>query len=184
MKVLSLSSPLPWIVHRGNWKDFRQAFSPLWSYSRGAWVSVSVRICGYTLGHAYGVRVQKVQRVQRVQRVVVAASPQLKKKGARLRRELCRRIVYAPLRGQEKKSLGLTGHWRSGSKVLRAIGRSTKRKVLVCCRLRTCFTRLGNPLQGLHREGHTNRALPVGNTPFYVKKAVKKWESFLHSLFH
>ena len=57
-----------------------------------------VRICGYTLGHAYGVRVQKVQRVQRV---VVAASPQLKKKGARLRRELCRRIVYAPLRGQE-----------------------------------------------------------------------------------
>ena len=34
MKVHSLSSPLPWIVHRGNWKDFRQAFSPLWSYSR------------------------------------------------------------------------------------------------------------------------------------------------------
>ena len=57
MKVLSLSSPLPWIVHRGNWKDFRQAFSPLWSYSQGAWVSVSVRICGYTLGHTFGVRV-------------------------------------------------------------------------------------------------------------------------------
>ncbi len=57
MKVPSLSSPLPWIVHRGNWKDFRQAFSPLWSYSRGAWVSVSVRICGHTLGHTFGVRV-------------------------------------------------------------------------------------------------------------------------------
>ena len=73
MKVLSLSSPLPWIVHRGNWKDFRQAFSPLWSYSQGAWVSVSVRIYGYTLGHTFGVRVQKVQKVQKVQRVVVAA---------------------------------------------------------------------------------------------------------------
>ena len=80
MKVLSLSSPLPLIVHRGNWKDFRQAFSPLWSYSRGTWVSVSVRICGHTLGHTFGVRVQKVQRVQRVQRVVVAASPQIKKR--------------------------------------------------------------------------------------------------------
>jgi hypothetical protein len=57
MKVLSLSSPLPWIVHRGNWKDFRQAFSPLWSYSLGDWVSVSVRIYGYTLGHTFGVRV-------------------------------------------------------------------------------------------------------------------------------
>ena len=56
-EVLSLSSPLPWIVHRGNWKDFRQAFSPLWSYSQGAWVSVSVRISGYTLGHTFGVRV-------------------------------------------------------------------------------------------------------------------------------
>ena len=57
MKVLSLSSPLPWIVHRGDWKGLRQAFSPLWSYSQGAWVSVSVRICGYTLGHTFGVRV-------------------------------------------------------------------------------------------------------------------------------
>ena len=80
MKVLSLSSPLPWIVHRGNWKDFRQAFSPLWSYSQGAWVSVSVRICGYTLGHTFGVRVPRVQKVQKVQRVVVAASPQIKKR--------------------------------------------------------------------------------------------------------
>ena len=43
MKVPSLSSPLPWIVHRGNWKDFRQAFSPLWSYSHGDWADVSVR---------------------------------------------------------------------------------------------------------------------------------------------
>ena len=62
MKVHSLSSPPPWIVHRGNWKDFRQAFSPLWSYSQGAWVSVSVRICGYTLGHTFGVRVLKMDR--------------------------------------------------------------------------------------------------------------------------
>ena len=77
MKVPSLSSPLPWIVHRGNWKDFRQAFSPLWSYSRKGRGSVSVRICGHTLGHTFGVRVQKVQKVQRV---VVAASPQIKKR--------------------------------------------------------------------------------------------------------
>ena len=56
MKVHSLSSPLPWIVHRGNWKDFRQAFSPLWSYSRGAWVSVSVRILSvkfYSVGEFF-----------------------------------------------------------------------------------------------------------------------------------
>ena len=166
MKAPSLSSPLPWIVHRGNWKEFRQAFSPLWSYSRGAWADVSVRICGHTLGHAYGVRVQKVQRVQRV---VVAASPQIKKKGGtRLRRELCRRIVYAPLRGQEKKSLGLTGHWRSGSKVLRAIGQSTKRKVLVCYRLRTSFARLGNPLHCLHKGKQESRASPFGNVPFFI----------------
>ena len=26
------------------------------------------------------------------------------------------------------------------------------------------------PLQGLQEEGHANRALPVGNTPFYEKK--------------
>ena len=43
-------------------------------------------------GHACGVRVQRVQKVQRVQRVVVAAPPQIKK-GARLRRGLCRRVV-------------------------------------------------------------------------------------------
>ena len=42
MKVPSLSSPLPWIVHRGDWKGLRQAFSPLWSYSRGTWADVSV----------------------------------------------------------------------------------------------------------------------------------------------
>ena len=40
----------------------------------------------------------RVQRVQRVQRVVVAASPQIikadYKKGARLRRRLCRRVVH------------------------------------------------------------------------------------------
>ena len=28
-----LSSLLPWIVHRRDWKDLRQALSPLWSYS-------------------------------------------------------------------------------------------------------------------------------------------------------
>ena len=59
MKVLSLSSSLPWIVHRGNWKDFRQAFSPLWSYSQGDWADVSVRMCGYTLGHTFGVGVDR-----------------------------------------------------------------------------------------------------------------------------
>ncbi len=58
MKVLSLSSPLPWIVHRGNWKDFRQAFSPLWSYSQGDWADVSVMDL---LTRPAGVRVQKVQ---------------------------------------------------------------------------------------------------------------------------
>jgi hypothetical protein len=29
MKAPFLSSPLPWIVHRRDWKDLRQAFSPL-----------------------------------------------------------------------------------------------------------------------------------------------------------
>ena len=57
MKASGPSSLLPWIVHRGDWKGLRQAFSPLWSYSLGAWVSVSVRICRYTLGHTFGVRV-------------------------------------------------------------------------------------------------------------------------------
>ena len=80
MKASGPSSLLPWIVHRGDWEGLRQAFSPLWSYSQGAWVSVSVRIYGYTLGHTFGVRVQKVQKVQKVQRVVVAASPQIKKR--------------------------------------------------------------------------------------------------------
>ena len=43
----------------------------------------------------------RVHRIQKVQRVVVAASPQIKKR-ARLRRGLCRKVVYAPLRGREK----------------------------------------------------------------------------------
>ena len=103
MKVLSLSSPLPWIVHRGNWKDFRQAFSPLWSYSQGAWVSVSVRIYGYTLGHTFGVRVQKVQKVQKVQRVVVAASPQiLKKRGAAGAAGCVEGLCSLSLRGRQR----------------------------------------------------------------------------------
>ena len=37
-------------------RPFRQAFSPLWSYSRGAWADVSVRDL-YVIGHAFGVRV-------------------------------------------------------------------------------------------------------------------------------
>ena len=41
MKVLSLSSPLPWIVHRRIWKDLRQALSPLWSYSPAGRIDVS-----------------------------------------------------------------------------------------------------------------------------------------------
>ena len=43
MKASGPSSLLPWIVHRGDWKGLRQAFSPLWSYSQGAWADVSVR---------------------------------------------------------------------------------------------------------------------------------------------
>ena len=94
MKVLSLSSPLPWIVHRRNWKDFRQAFSPLWSYSRGNWADVSVRDL-YVIGHAYGVRVDgawtrpagvkvhRIRKVQKVQRVVVDAAPQFLKSALR-----------------------------------------------------------------------------------------------------
>ena len=87
MKVHSLSSPLPWIVHRGNWKDFRQAFSPLCSYSRRAWADVSVRDL---LTRPAGVRVDGTWtrpagvRVQKVQRVVVAADAADYKKGARL----------------------------------------------------------------------------------------------------
>ena len=45
------------------------------------------------MGHTFGVRVQRVQKVQRVQRVVVAADAADYKKGARLRRRLCRRVV-------------------------------------------------------------------------------------------
>ena len=67
--------PLPWIVHRGDWKGLRQAFSPLWSYSpaertyvsgikkarlrRRLWPSVGGRLCR---------RVMK----EKVQRVVVS----------------------------------------------------------------------------------------------------------------
>ena len=51
-------------------------------------------------GHALaGVRVQRVHKVQRVQRVVVAAGA-ANKKGARLRRRLWRRVVFASLRGR------------------------------------------------------------------------------------
>ena len=41
MKAPFLSSPLPWIVHRRDWKDLRQAFSPLWSYSLISRIDVS-----------------------------------------------------------------------------------------------------------------------------------------------
>ena len=42
------------------------------------------------IGHTCGVKVQKVQKVQRV---VVAADAADLRKGARLRRRLCRRVV-------------------------------------------------------------------------------------------
>ena len=56
-------------------------------------------------------QVQKVQKVQRVQRVVVAASPQFLKKGVRLTAQvgadyvgrLCRRVVFASLRGRYRR---------------------------------------------------------------------------------
>ena len=58
------------------------------------------------MGHACGVRVQrvqKVQRVQRVQRVVVAAdAASFIKKGRGWRRGLCRRVVFASLRGRQR----------------------------------------------------------------------------------
>jgi hypothetical protein len=41
MKAPFLSSPLPWIVRRRDWKDLRQALSPLWSYSPAGRVDVS-----------------------------------------------------------------------------------------------------------------------------------------------
>ena len=51
-------------------------------------------------GHALaGVRVQRVHKVQRVQRVGVAAVA-ANNKGARLRRRLCSRVVFASLRGR------------------------------------------------------------------------------------
>ena len=37
------------------------------------------------------------------------------KKGVRLRRGLCRRVVFASLRGQGERFLGLTGRWPEGS---------------------------------------------------------------------
>ena len=51
---------------------------------------------GHTLA---GVRVQRVHKVQRVQRVVVAAVA-ANNKGARLRRRLWRRVMFASLRGR------------------------------------------------------------------------------------
>ena len=68
-------------------------------------------------GRAFGARVQKVQKVQRVQRVVVAASPQIKKKGGRGYAASCVEGLCTLRSGAGKKSLGLTGRWRSGSKV-------------------------------------------------------------------
>ena len=41
MKAPFLSSLLPWIVHRRDWKDLRQALSPLWSYSPAGRIDVS-----------------------------------------------------------------------------------------------------------------------------------------------
>ena len=73
-------------------------------------------------GHALaGVRVQRVQKVQRVQRVVVAAVA-ANNKGARLRRRLWRRVVFASLRG--RRPLGprvvvVFGHALAGVRVQR-----------------------------------------------------------------
>ena len=39
-------------------------------------------LSGCAIGHAFGVRVHRVQKVQKVQRVMVAAPPQILKKGA------------------------------------------------------------------------------------------------------
>ena len=55
------------------------------------------------MGHACGVRVHRVQKVQRVQRVVVAANAaSFIKKGRGWRRGLCRRVVFASLRGRQR----------------------------------------------------------------------------------
>ena len=64
---------------------------------------------------ACGARVQRVQKVQRVQRVVVAADAADLKKGARLRRRLCRKVASLPLRegsacGAEGGGLPLCGN--------------------------------------------------------------------------
>ena len=94
------------------------------------------------------------------------------------RRRLCRKVKLCALRsGGRNKVLRIDRPLAVGFESL------TGYRSLVCCRLRTCFTRLENPLQGLHREGHANRASPFGNVPFYAKKGCEKWESFLHSPF-
>ena len=58
------------------------------------------------MGHSVA-RVQKVQKVQRVQRVAVAADAADFKKGARLRRRLCRRV--ASLRSRGDSACGAEG---------------------------------------------------------------------------
>ena len=72
---------------------------------------------GHTLA---GVRVQRVHKVQRVQRVVVAAVA-ANNKGARLRRRLCSRVVFASLRGREKV-LKIDRPWAGGFLSLTALG--------------------------------------------------------------
>ena len=56
-------------------------------------------------GCAFGARVQRVQKVQRVQRVAVAADAADYKKGARLRRRLCRRVVKGKVDGPPGRRL-------------------------------------------------------------------------------
>ena len=43
---------------------------------------LEMTVLASSIGHTFGVRVQRVHRVQKVHRVVVAASPQIKKGGA------------------------------------------------------------------------------------------------------
>ena len=70
-------------------------------------------------GGAKRPRVQRVQKVQRVQRVVVAAGA-ANIKGARLRRGLWRRVVFASLRGREKV-LKIDRPWAGGFLSLTAL---------------------------------------------------------------
>uniref|UniRef100_UPI00266F4384 hypothetical protein n=1 Tax=uncultured Dialister sp. TaxID=278064 RepID=UPI00266F4384 len=58
-------------------------FCVIWLENNSAdWFAALVPLSGCAIGHAFGVRVHRVQKVQKVQRVMVAAPPQILKKGA------------------------------------------------------------------------------------------------------